>query len=362
MGDPYVHGNRWFSNFYYEGRRVRKAFAPGHVPKREAIRLQNALETDLNRGKREFLRKQRANFQAAAEEFIRVVVETDYKPGRNRATAKNRIQALVRRFGKRHLEDFTPWFFERFKADRTKEDVLPGTVNRDIQMTRAILNRAADWGWITASPAARVKLLKGEGPRSRVLSPDEQVRLFNALADEPPDYHDIYLFSFHGALRPGASEVLGLRWEEIDPAGFTGFFRITRQRAKNRRARLIPITHEMRQILDRRSHHKGYVFSPNSGVSPYSIQTVYHGFARARTKAGLDGTNLQPKDLRRTMATRLDEADVPLTRIQALLGHTRVGMTEWYLSRKADGLESLRDALDKAVNADTGEGHITISK
>ena len=101
----------------------------------------------------------------------------------------------------------------------------------------------------------------------------------------------------------------------------------------------------MRAILDRRPNRDGYVFSTDGGASPYLYWTVYHAFVRARKRAGVAG--FQPKDLRRTQATRLDERGVHLEEIQVLLGHASARMTEWYLSRPQDRIKLLKDVLDR---------------
>jgi len=83
-------------------------------------------------------------------------------------------------------------------------------------------------------------------------------------------------------------------------------------------------------------------------VFPFkSLRSAWEG---ARSRAGLD--DLRFHDLRHTFATRLIESGVDPVRVQRLLGHSTLLMTQRYLHATDDGLRSAVAQLDLKPNAE----------
>lgn len=96
---------------------------------------------------------------------------------------------------------------DRIAATKHSEGVTPATVNRVMEVLRAILRKCADeWEWIDRAP--KVRMLKEPTRRVRYLSRDEAQRL---LAQLPPHMADMAAFSLSTGLR--RANVTGLRWD-----------------------------------------------------------------------------------------------------------------------------------------------------
>ena len=124
-------------------------------------------------------------------------------------------------FGKKFLKDISPALVERYKNQRLGEPsgrtpdtiTMPATVNRELACLKTIFNKAILNGKATKNPAAKVKLLKENNSRDRILSADEFIRL---LAASPGHLKPIIRLAYHTAMRQG--EVLGFDLGHGGPA------------------------------------------------------------------------------------------------------------------------------------------------
>jgi integrase len=81
----------------------------------------------------------------------------------------------------------------------------PTTVNKEVALLKAMLNRAIAWGLLDTNPILRVKKLPEPEGRVRYLAPEEIERL---LAACPPHLRPIVVCALHTGMRRG--EILGL--------------------------------------------------------------------------------------------------------------------------------------------------------
>lgn len=93
----------------------------------------------------------------------------------------------------------------------------PYEANRTLALLRVMFNKAAEWGLLdeaAPNPAARVQKFR-ERSRDRWVTPAELPALVEAIAAEPNPYirAAVKLYLLTGLRR---SELLGLRWKEID--------------------------------------------------------------------------------------------------------------------------------------------------
>lgn len=93
---------------------------------------------------------------------------------------------------------------------RSRDDVTPATVNRMLEVMRAILRRAAkDWMWI--DNAATVRMLHEPKRRVRWLTGEEAERMLTKL---PNHLAEMAAFSLATGLRE--TNVTGLEWSQVD--------------------------------------------------------------------------------------------------------------------------------------------------
>jgi integrase len=86
------------------------------------------------------------------------------------------------------------------------------------------------------------------------------------------------------------------------------------------------------------------VVSISGKLFDVTVAALKDAFDRAVNKAGLE--DLHFHDLRHTFATRLVQAGEDLYKVQRLLGHKSIKMTERYAHHSPESLKSAAAALD----------------
>ena len=174
--------------------------------------------------------------------------------------------------------------------------------------------------------------------KERVLTPEEELRLLDAI---PEEFKATILIALNTGMRLG--EILGLRWEWIDLE--EGIINLPQTHTKSKRSRKVPINPIVRRILLENRLKSGgneFVFPRRSYHS--ILGKLRRSFKEACKRVGI--TDLRFHDLRHTVGTRLGEAGTPIQTISKLLGHTSTRMTERYVHPE----ESVKKAIDILAN------------
>jgi integrase len=241
-------------------------------------------------------------------------------------------------FGKLDLGAITPLDVERFRAKRLEAGIKKSTSNRELALLKRMFHLAADWGYSAANPVTKVKLFsERDNLKERVLTADEETKL---LAHCAPHLRPIVVFALNTGMRRG--EILGLRWDQVDPAGKS----VLVKRTKSGRDRSIPLNDAAAGVIkaQRKTSPGSYVFPSTKGKE--FMRTVDHSFGRACRLAGIVG--LRFHDLRHTFATRLIRRGADIITVQALLGHYAVTVTQRYTHTGADEKRRAVEALARA--------------
>lgn len=193
-------------------------------------------------------------------------------------------------------------------------------------------------GLLELNPASGTGVADEGHSRDRVLSEDELRSIWKALGDD--EFSDICRLLILTAQR--RTEVGGLRWSEIDLD--RGLISIPPERSKNNRLHQLPMSSQVRAILERRPRRDGCVFgTPEGGFSSWSE-------AKAKLDQRLVGVGeFRLHDLRRSAATWMgDRLDIQPHIIEAVLNHLsgfRAGVSGIYQRAKYQG--QMRDALQR---------------
>jgi integrase len=231
-----------------------------------------------------------------------------------------------------------------FAAQRQSEGLLPSSVNRSLQVLRRVLRLAMEWGVIPASP--KVKLLRGEGHRERVVTPQEEAR-YLAAASEP--LASIATVLVDTGLRP--EECFRLRWESITWAnGRHGSLLVTHGKTAAAR-RVLPLSPRVRSLLENRwiegeKPDEGWVWpapTKSGHVEPSSLKKqharVFKTIAEEAKKH-----NEKPVrpfvlySLRHTFLTRLGESGCNVWTLARIAGHSSIAMSARYVHPSEDAV------------------------
>ncbi|MDH4981235.1 site-specific integrase [Hyphomicrobium sp. D-2] len=212
---------------------------------------------------------------------------------------------------------------------------------------RKFFNWLVERDVIEASPCSGVKPPVPAKERDRVLSDDELRALWQAVdAEQPPFRQALKLLMLTGQRR---TEVAGLVRPEL--SSDTRLWTLPGDRSKNGQEHLIPLTDAAAALIEQAPAiaECPFVFSV-TGRSPIS------GFSRSKKRldAAMSktlGAPVQPwvlHDLRRTVATRLAELEVPPHVVEAILNH-RSGVISGVsaIYNRHSYLDEKRAALEK---------------
>src|SRR5258708_4355090 len=143
---------------------------------------------------------------------------------------------------------------DRLTDARLSEDVSNATVNRMLEVVRAILRKCRDdWEWADRIP--KVRLLPEPTRRIRWLTREEADGL---LANLPPHLASMAAFSLATGLR--RANVTGLQWSQVDLVRRVAW--IHPDQAKARRAISVPPNAEAVVLVRKQlGTHQLYVFS-----------------------------------------------------------------------------------------------------
>lgn len=255
---------------------------------------------------------------------------------RNNDNDRRTLALLHPLLGGKGLTDINRALLDEIRAKRAKLVKLP-TVNRNMALIRAVLNRAChDWEWIDRVP--KVGMYKQAEGRIRSLNRDEFSKLLREL---PPHLADMAMFSVATGLR--RSNVTQLKWAQVSLE--RRHLWVAGKDHKNGVAHSVPLNEPAMQVLDKRKgDHPIYVFV-YEGKPVYQVSTK--AWQAALKRAGIE--DFRWHDLRHTFATWHREAGTPTHELQRLGGWKTQSMVERYAHLSPQGLQSAAARLDNVL-------------
>lgn len=149
------------------------------------------------------------------EAVVKYLVETSHKA--SQSDDRTHLRWVDRFLNGVMLDRIDRELLDRIMTARKAEGVANSTVNRTLEVVRAVLSRAAfDWDWIAKAP--RVRMLPEPKRRIRWLTREEADRLIGAL---PEHLAAMMQFSLETGLR--RANVTGLLWSQVDLARRTAW-------------------------------------------------------------------------------------------------------------------------------------------
>jgi len=221
---------------------------------------------------------------------------------------KMHLRWLDRSLRDKHLDQISRGTIDRITDAKLAEGVSNATVNRTLEVLRAILRKCVnEWEWLDRGP--QVRMLKEPTRRIRFLSRAEAQRLLAVL---PGHLADMAAFTLATGLR--RSNVTGLQWSQVDLARRLAW--IHPDQAKARKAIAVPLNAEALLIVRRQiGKHATHVFSfRGMPITQVSTKAWY----AALDKAGI--ADFRWHDLRHTWASWHVQQGTPLYALQELGG------------------------------------------
>jgi site-specific recombinase XerD len=263
-----------------------------------------------------------------------------WKPQRRRSHAHKRLSQLrcfwewqLARRPIAQLAELDLADLRAYQAERSAEGGAATTINRTLDCVLALLREQADRGQTVDGSVFRLRPLPRPDALPRHLSPVESQQLETFLRRRLDTIDTVQRLEnaclailAHAGLR--ASELLDLQFQDLD----LGTNRLVVRQGKGLRDRVVYLSAVARQAIEHyldsfaRPADAPLLTRPDGRPLSYSwLRNHIAAFGRA---AGV--SKLTAHRLRHTLATRLLNAGMDITRIQKLLGHEHVSTTMIY--------------------------------
>jgi integrase len=325
----------WYIDYRIEGKRCKRRIGPN-----KKLAEQVLMDIEVKQAKGDYLGVHEVKKMLFADCLDEYLSWAQVNKGAN-TYALNRFCAdRLRETFTGYLSGLTAKQVEDYKVKR-RETVAPATVNRELAMLKHMCTKAVEWGYLKANPLKSVKFLKEPPGRLRYLTRQEMDTLIVACSAH---LRPIVLMALHTGMRK--SEILGLRWQDIDFAAKT----ITVRQTKNNEPKVIPMNQTLYAELHSRPRHlhSDYAFCNAAGER---YDEVKRSFKTACRKAGIKDFRFH--DLRHTFASHLVMNGINLKTVQHLLGHKDIRMTLRYAHLSREHLQAAVEILDRSFEVGT---------
>jgi integrase len=184
-----------------------------------------------------------------------------------------------------------------------------------------MFNMAIMWGRAQKNPTKGIKFFKEPEEKDRILLPEEEDKLFEAIhASKQTLYLEpLVVAAINTGMRRG--ELINLKWSNVDFASCV----ITVEGTKSGHIRKIPMNIKLTNVLLGAKNGTEYVFLNSKGKRCRAFRNTWESVLK---KAGIEGLNFHA--LRHTFGTRLGMLGTDIKSIQELMGHADIHMTMRY--------------------------------
>jgi len=243
---------------------------------------------------------------------------------------------LKSEFGQRRLTDIRRVDVQKYITERSAH-VAPGSVIKELNTLKHVLNLAIEWELIPINPCERIKPPRVPAGRVRYLQPTE----LRAVLDACPAWLRpiVALLAFTGMRR---SELLGLRWLDLDLPGC----RIVLPQTKSGDGRTVWLNALACRTLDSVPRNDAPSTARVFPANEFQPNNVSLAFLRSCRKVGILDFRLH--DLRHTAASWMRMQGADIHTVALLLGHKDLRMAARYQHLSPAYLQEAVRGLDGA--------------
>ena len=333
----YKRGKIYWYKFMWNGTLVRESTKQGND--KVARQMESAHRTSLAKGEVGIREKKAAPtlrefINSRVDPWARATFEKN-SPGTYIRWYRSGFRAICSHapLASRPLNELTGEHFAAFAAHRQGQRLAVSTVNSNLRVLRRVLGLAVEWGVLSAMP--RMKLLRGERIRDRVVSPAEEAQ-YLAVASEP--LASIITVLFDTGLR--ADECFRMRWEAI--SWTKGTLAVTHGKS-SAACRSLPMTPRVRAVLQNHwlaagRPETGYVWPGETSTGYIHDETVRRAHVKNLKSAGLRHFVLH--SIRHTFLTRLGEAGCDVWTLARIAGHNSIKVSSRYVHPSEDAMQA----------------------
>jgi len=321
--------------------------------KRSAKKAVDEMRRELELHGEETLHSDKLTFIELAAQYQKTkLVAAQYSNGvkisgrRSLVPILSALKPLLEHFNQKNLRYIKPGDIEIYKQKRLNTPTSHGTqrkvasVNRELELLRAMLNFAIQNEWLIKNP---FNLSKGiiskaaEVERDRILSFGEEQRLLEVCIGRRSHLRPLLICALDTAMRRG--EIFKMKWSDVKVE--KGEIYIPQTNTKTEEARIVGITSRLQEELE-----KLWEVSPKEkdrlvfGVT-HTIKTAFNS---ACIESGIK--NFRFHDCRHTATTRMIASGSPHTEVMKITGHSQLKTFLRYLNITSETANKVASKLD----------------
>jgi integrase len=346
----YKKSGTYYYNFWWDGQHVQRCTKQGNP--NVARKMESAHRTALAMGEVGIVEKKLA---PTLKEFIDGRFEPWAKAQFEHTSPKTwkgwyrtnlRVLGAFLPLAGKKLDRINSEDATGFAAHRQAKGMQVSSINSALRVLRRVLKLAVEWGVIPSAP--KIKLLRGEKHRDRVITPLEEAKY---LAAAPEPLASIATILVDSGMRP--EECFRLRWEAIAWVnGRHGSMMVTHGKTAAAR-RMLPMTPRVRTVLQ--SHWvragkpvQGFVWptpTASGHVEPSTLKKQHVRTFRTLAEQAAEN-NQEPMrpfvlySLRHTFLTRLGESGCNVWTLARIAGHSSIAVSARYVHPSEDAVFS----------------------
>lgn len=311
--------------------------------KRIALRVVEDMRRELLTHGEETLKSDKILFSELVTQYGSIkLTEARYSNGirvsgrRSLEPVRSAIKPLLEHFHKKPVRSIKATDIENYKQGRLDTPTDKGTsrkvssVNRELEVLRAMLNFALQNEWIIKNPFMLTKGIISKATevnRERILSFGEESRLLAVCSGRRSHLKALLVCALDTAMRRG--EIFKMKWKDVNFSADEIYIPQTNTKTEN--ARIVGITPRLREELeklweDSPKEGNGLVF----GIS----NTIKTAFGSACEEAGIGDFRFH--DCRHTATTRMIASGSPHTEVMKITGHSQMKTFLRYLNITPD--------------------------
>ncbi len=215
----YKKNNRWYADYYVDGKRKREVvkiegIPPDKVNRQDALKFLHIKKAEVAQGTYVAQKAKPVLFDKIAHAFIEGYSKANKKSWTRDVTS---CRALGAYFGGKKLTQITPWTVDKYKLKRLKDNtrfrtpVAKATINRELACLKTMLSYAVGEGWLMSNPLNGYKLFQEPPKKFRVVSEDEFARVYKEASEF---LKPILITAVNTGMR--MREILSLRWVNVN--------------------------------------------------------------------------------------------------------------------------------------------------
>lgn len=307
----------WKADFLLHHKRIRKYF----TLKKYAEAYEAKAKTDLlQTGLMPVEMQSKLTFKELADKWNEKYL-TVRLPNKGKAE-KAHLDILTEFFKSKNIALLTVSDGENYIETSLKEGKKPGAVNRDLSTLKALCNWAVRNGHLSSNPFQYLKKIEGDEKRVRWLNKAEFNRLLQACSKIDPEMMDVVLFGVMTGFRKQ-----NIEWVTAQDISHDGKF-ITASKTKSGKPYDVPISPEIRNLL-------GKLIKDKPSGALLNTNNFRRRFQDVVKEAGLwcgprNDNTVTLHTLRHTFASWYLQNGGDIFRLQRMLGHSSIVMTQRY--------------------------------